>query len=335
MKLEEVMSRADSGFTPDALLVDVIGFLSARSASCMVICEDSVPVGMITDHDLVKLFYKYSEYGLPESVTAGDVMTRNPVTFKTGMELNEAILLFRNHNLKHLPVVSESGKLAGIITLADMVNAYIALAEEHNKLEEVSEELHWLSLEDCLTEMPNRRAMERDLLQAEARAQRYGETYTVALIDIDHFKAYNDYYGHLAGDEALKQVAAVLKEMARTSDKVFRYGGEEFLYFMPISRVDEAHTAAERMRKALQAQNYEHVKNPQGMITISIGIAQGTDGSWQDTIQRADEALYEAKESGRNRVCMAKSGTDSESEEPAMVQPESGKHLVQAAPKPI
>lgn len=308
MKLEEVMSRADSGFSPDAMLVDVIGFLASSSASCMVICERSVPVGIITEQDMVRQFYKYSEYGLPDTLTAGEVMTRNPITFGTEMELSEAIYLFKAHNLRHLPVVSKTGKLAGIITLADMVKAYLALVEEHNKLEEVSEELHWLSMEDCLTEMPNRRAMERDLLQAEARAQRYGETYTVALIDIDHFKAYNDYYGHLAGDDALKKVAAVLKDRARTSDKVFRYGGEEFLYFMPVSHIDEALTAAERLRSALEEKDYEHVKNPVGKITISIGVAQGTDGSWQDTIQRADEALYQAKESGRNRICMASDG---------------------------
>lgn len=305
MRLDEVMSRANSGFSPDDLLVDVIGSLTSSASSCMVICEKGVPVGIITEQDLVKLFYKYSEYGMPDDLTAGEVMTRDPITFKTNMDLSEAILLFKSHRLRHLPVVSDTGKLAGIVTLADMVNAYLVLVEENSKLEEVSEELHWLSMEDCLTEMPNRRAMERDLLQAEARAQRYGESYTVALIDIDHFKAFNDYYGHLEGDEALKKVAAVLKDKARTSDKVFRYGGEEFLYFMPISQLDEAYTAAERLRVALEAENYEHVKNPYGKITISIGVAMGTEGKWEDTLKRADEALYRAKETGRNRICMA------------------------------
>lgn len=313
MKLEEIMSRADSGFSAEDSLVDVIGFLSSNSSSCMVICEEGVPKGIITEQDLVRLFYKYSEYGLPDSLTAGEVMTRNPITFRTDMELSEAISLFRAHKLRHLPVVSATGKLAGIITLADMVNAYMVLAEEHNKLEEVSEELHWLSMEDCLTEMPNRRAMELDLHQAEARAQRYGETYTVALIDIDHFKAFNDYYGHLAGDDALRKVAAVLKDKARTSDKVFRYGGEEFLYFMPISRLEEAYTAAERLREAIEALDYEHCKNPAGKLTISIGVAQGQEEKWQETIQRADEALYRAKETGRNRICMAGEASDAQS----------------------
>jgi len=304
LKLEQIMSRAIAG-TPDDVLVDVVGSLATNSGSCMVICEAGIPVGIITEQDMVKLFFKYSEYGLPEHITAGEVMTPSPMTFNTDMELSEALFIYKSHNLRHLPVVGPTGKLAGIITLRDMVQAYSDLVDEHNKLEEVSEELHWLSMEDCLTEMPNRRAMERDLMQAQARFQRYGESYTVALIDIDHFKAYNDYYGHLAGDDALKQVAAVLKDKARTSDKVFRYGGEEFLYFMPISHVKEAFVAAERLREALEARDYEHVKNPGQKLTISIGIALGTDGQWQETLKRADEALYQAKELGRNRVCVA------------------------------
>lgn len=304
LRLEEVMSRAKSGLRDD-LLVEVIGALTVSSSSCMVICEDGKPVGMITEQDLVKLFYKYSEYGLPDSLTAGEVMTSEPTTFNTNMDLSEAIAIMKSKGLRHLPVVSESGKLAGIITLADMVKAYSALVEENNKLEEVSEELHWLSMEDCLTEMPNRRAMERDLMQAEARAQRYDETYTVALIDIDFFKPYNDYYGHLKGDEALKHVASVLKMKARTSDKVFRYGGEEFLYYMPVSSLDDACTAAERLRMALENENYEHVKNPYQKLTISIGVALGTSMKWQDVLQMADKALYQAKETGRNKVCVA------------------------------
>ncbi|GAB5499116.1 MAG: hypothetical protein PsegKO_14270 [Pseudohongiellaceae bacterium] len=305
MKLEQIMSRAVAG-GPEDMLVDVIGSLATSASSCMVICEGGIPVGIITEQDLVRQFFKYSEYGLPDSITAREVMTPKPITFSTDMELSEAIFTYKSQNLRHLPVVSSTGKLAGLITLRDMVQAYSNLVEEHSKLEEVSEELHWLSMEDCLTEMPNRRAMERDLKQAEARAQRYGECYTVALIDIDYFKAYNDYYGHLAGDEALKQVAAVLKDKARTSDKVFRYGGEEFLYFMPISYLKEAYIAAERLREALEAKAYEHVKNPCQKLTISIGVAMGSDAHWQETLKRADEALYQAKEQGRNRVCLAR-----------------------------
>lgn len=299
------MSRAKSG-SPEDLLVEVIGTLAISSSSCMVICEGGIPVGIITEQDLVKLFYKYSEYGLPDELTAGEVMTKQPITFKTTMDLSEAIAIMKTQNLRHLPVVSETGKLAGLITLRDMVEAYSALVEENHKLEEVSEELHWLSMEDCLTEMPNRRAMERDLMQAEARAQRYNETYSVALIDIDFFKPYNDYYGHLKGDEALKAVATVLKNVARTSDRVFRYGGEEFLYFMPSSSIDDAQIAGERLRIALENENYEHVKNPYKKLTISVGVALGTDIKWQDVLQFADQALYEAKETGRNRVCLAK-----------------------------
>lgn len=285
--------------------MEVIGVLAISSSSCMVVCEGGIPVGIITEQDLVKMFYKYSEYGLPDDLTAGEVMTKKPITFNTNMDLSEAIAIMKTQNLRHLPVVSDTGKLAGLITLRDMVEAYSALVEENHKLEEVSEELHWLSMEDCLTEMPNRRAMERDLMQAEARAQRYSETYTVALIDIDFFKPYNDYYGHLKGDEALKAVAAVLKNVARTSDRVFRYGGEEFLYFMPSSTIEDAQTAGERLRVALEKENYEHVKNPYQKLTISIGVALGTDIKWQEVLQYADKALYEAKETGRNRVCVA------------------------------
>jgi diguanylate cyclase (GGDEF)-like protein len=123
------------------------------------------------------------------------------------------------------------------------------------------------------------------------------------MADVDHFKQYNDEFGHPAGDEVLKQVAAVLRDCTRTVDCVGRYGGEEFAIIMPETAIDGALTVAERIRARVASAVF-----PNRRITLSIGVAQyrKENGPPQATLAIADEGLYEAKRGGRNRVAEAK-----------------------------
>jgi diguanylate cyclase (GGDEF)-like protein len=134
---------------------------------------------------------------------------------------------------------------------------------------------------------------------------RYGHTYGLALLDIDYFKSYNDNYGHQAGDEVLRTVAAELRDHARSGDAVYRYGGEEFLCIFPEQSLATATQAVQRMRLGVVQSAIEHADNPHGVLTVSAGVAQldpGHSRSMSEVLKEADEALYRAKDLGRNRV---------------------------------
>lgn len=175
------------------------------------------------------------------------------------------------------------------------------------QLEEANLELLGRSLTDSLTNLGNRRRMEEDLLKAHARALRSQNSYCVTMFDIDYFKFYNDHYGHPAGDDALRQVSKCLNRVVRAGETVYRYGGEEFLLVMPNCHLEEAIAAAERVLHAVNLMAIPHEARPTNpaVITLSAGVAEHLPDSEltiHDLIERADQALYAAKLTGRNRV---------------------------------
>ena len=163
-----------------------------------------------------------------------------------------------------------------------------------------------MALHDALTGLPNRILLEDRIKISIRRASRTLQKVGVCFIDLDHFKSYNDHYGHLAGDEALKGVSKVLKTNIRGADRLYRYGGEEFLVLLPQISIDGAKIAAAKMIEKVKDANFLHCKSPCQIITISAGACSFScdDGvtSWKDMIKRADVRLYKAKEGGRNRV---------------------------------
>lgn len=159
---------------------------------------------------------------------------------------------------------------------------------------------------DPLTRVGNRRRMTEDLAIMVSRASRYEHGFCIGLLDIDFFKKYNDSCGHAAGDHALKAVADALVDHSRSGDMVYRYGGEEFLITLPDQSLETALTAMERRRAGVEAAAVAHPgKTPAGVVTISAGVARyrPSDGeNFETLVERADAALYLAKENGRNRV---------------------------------
>jgi diguanylate cyclase (GGDEF)-like protein len=175
-------------------------------------------------------------------------------------------------------------------------------AEEARRRAEIAREM---SMSDALTGLLNRYGLQRSLQRQLAEARRYGRSLSCLLVDIDFFKSVNDNYGHAAGDTALMQVARVLTEAVRGSDVVCRYGGEEFLVLAPETQLDGAIALGEKIRLAVGAR---HFGDGAGVfpLTFSIGAAElRATESAHDMIARADEALYHAKESGRDRVVAA------------------------------
>ncbi|WP_433208479.1 diguanylate cyclase domain-containing protein [Dactylosporangium sp. CS-047395] len=179
------------------------------------------------------------------------------------------------------------------------------VAERTEALEAANERLATLSVTDPLTGLANRRRFTDRLGDEWRRSARAHGTLAVAMIDIDHFKAYNDHYGHPGGDSCLRKVAAALQHTVRATDLVARLGGEEFAVVLPDTDLRAATVAAERLRAAVEAIGEPHPRTGPGVVTVSVGVAaHRPDGSGEPEklVEAADVALYDAKREGRNRV---------------------------------
>jgi diguanylate cyclase (GGDEF)-like protein len=178
------------------------------------------------------------------------------------------------------------------------------LAERESELARINRRLVEDSRHDALTGMRNRRALAHDLPRIEAHHRERGDSFAVAVCDVDHFKAYNDRLGHLAGDQALKTISAIVRTALREGDVGYRFGGEELLLVLPGTRAGEALAAVERVRAEVESAGMPHPDGNGGILTVSIGVAAGREDA-AALLARADAALYEAKRGGRNRVVAA------------------------------
>lgn len=174
------------------------------------------------------------------------------------------------------------------------------------RLAEANQRLEVLARIDGLTGLSNRRAFEEALAEELGRSQRSGRPLGLLMLDLDNFKAYNDTYGHLAGDECLRQIANALRRcLQRPGDLAARFGGEEFVAILPDTDLAGTVERAEAIRSAVRALCVAHASSGRGIVTVSIGVAirsgPGRDTPWQ-LVGRADSALYAAKAAGRDRV---------------------------------
>ncbi len=183
-----------------------------------------------------------------------------------------------------------------------VVNVHRALRARNKQLSHDSERQFAVARIDPLTSARNRRALTEDLIAMREEARRYGRVCAVAMCDLDLFKEYNDAYGHLAGDEALKMIVRTIERELRTADSVYRFGGEEFVVVLPQQDVAGARIAMERVRVAIEQLGLKHPTR--GTVTISVGVSElrGDDDDEHASIKRADVSLYRAKLAGRNCV---------------------------------
>lgn len=195
---------------------------------------------------------------------------------------------------------------ARLLVAARITELHRQLLEQQAELKRLNQELFEQGRRDPLTHLGNRLRLMEDVVVIIGQAERYNKRYCAVLCDVDHFKAYNDFYGHLAGDEVLQTIAQTIVKNCRNGDAAYRFGGEEFLLILPEQMEDTAAVAAERLRKAIEALGLPHqVKTPPGVVTISVGVAALEPGDYKAVhlwFKRADDALYRAKRDGRNCV---------------------------------
>jgi diguanylate cyclase (GGDEF)-like protein len=242
-----------------------------------------------------------------DSKALADLFTRELSGLQFGMTLFLALIL-----LVGLLIVRREGRFRHRerMLLEDRNRDLEALVlTRTQELAEANRELLLQAREDSLTGIGNRRSFDRSLNLAWAEARRRQEELALIMIDVDHFKLYNDTLGHPAGDACLRDVATELRRhLRRPEDQIFRYGGEEFVVLLAKTDAAGARHCAETLRQAIVDRQLPH---PQGMVTISLGIAmaspsqQHQEGDGTTLVARADTALYRAKQEGRNRVAMA------------------------------
>jgi diguanylate cyclase (GGDEF)-like protein/PAS domain S-box-containing protein len=206
---------------------------------------------------------------------------------------------------RHLP--QYDGILAILRDITPQKHAEATLEAANRKLADANRTLQSQAERDGLTGLFNRRHFDTTLHLEFLRARRHHEPLGLVMIDVDHFKRYNDRYGHLAGDECLRRISnAIRLSLARPGDIAARYGGEELVAALPATDLQGARTTAERMRAAIAGLAIEHAASPFGVVTVSAGAsAEIPDPGTTDPralLHTADAALYAAKTAGRNRV---------------------------------
>ena len=248
----------------------------------------------------------------------------------TGLVMAMALLIFRVLDVVRtgsVGVLDASGNnpvqvislLGVLVTLVLLSIGFVLMSKDRS-----DDQNRQLATQDELTGLANRRHLNHVLAQEWARFKRSGQPFALVMIDIDHFKLFNDHYGHPAGDACLRQIAEVIQSgMRRAGDLAARYGGEEFLLILPNTQAQDGLRLAEAVRQSVEQLNLPHAKAPLGRLTVSLGVAAMADAHYADAsglLSAADAALYIAKQEGRNRVRLAQTGKHTASAPGKLVQ---------------
>jgi diguanylate cyclase (GGDEF)-like protein len=295
-----------------------------------------MPIGILTERDMVQMFALEVDFG---ATAASEVMSTPLMPIARQTTLWDAHLQMQQYRVRRLVVLGTQGELVGLVTQTSILRSLDPLelvrqmdamqvaidrstqqlqAEVfarqqqsaelqllHRQLQVANQELSSLAYLDGLTQVANRRQFDRSLAQEWQRLRREKSSMALVLCDVDHFKAFNDFYGHVAGDDCLRQVARTLTEsLQRSSDEVARYGGEEFAILLPNTEMVGAVRLVERIQQEIAKAKITHGKGgAREWITLSFGIASCVPSfamSFADLLTAADRAMYHSKEQGRN-----------------------------------
>ncbi|MDD5717718.1 MAG: diguanylate cyclase [Sulfuricurvum sp.] len=300
-------------FSPDTQMLKVLEYMQNSNSDCVIIQEDTTAVGILTSKDI--LSFVGSDMG--KDICVSGVMSSPVETLSEKATISEGIEYLRKRHFKRIVAVNDAGEVMGIVTQQDLIaRTYLKwsqLMQDHFKqfeeiaqiLQQKNRHLTELATKDALTGIHNRHMFAELFAKEFAILKRDKIKLSLLMIDLDHFKAVNDTYGHNLGDYVLKTFAHLVSSSVREADLFARWGGEEFVLLLRNSGCEEGYEVAEKIRNRLAEQVFDEV----GHVTCSIGITEvSADDTLQDAIGRADNAMYTAKKEGRNRSvsCEAK-----------------------------
>jgi len=306
---------------PSTPLSKVIEMMSDSPHSCMIITDDEIPVGIITERDVVRLVGRLVTDRLSLGQPVREVMSQPVVTVDAKTSLSDALVIAKSKHIRHLPVDNAKRKLVGLVTQSDLVTAQFRdhemqarilereLTDCTRELVELRRSLAELSREDPLLKIGNLRALESDIRHVNAISSRYRRPYSVALFGVDYFSSFDECYGSSSADAALQIIGSHFREAIRAADRLYRRGSEEFLILLPETLSDGARALAQRLMNAIVACGIPHDEHPMKILTISAGVSTRdqwvTDVSWQDIVERANDALQQARNQGPNHIVTA------------------------------
>lgn len=280
-----------------------------KLSDCIILTDDENNAkGIITTKDIVKIFGEKKDLTKPIS----EYMSFPIQTINSTTTIATALEFVQSKHFKRLIVEDFDGEILGQITQEELLARIYSkwadvMRNNDNQLQKINKVLkekatkyQELSTIDNLTGIFNRLKFEQELKDEIDRIKRYKtEKFSLVILDIDNFKKINDTYGHIEGDNVLKQLVLEIKSHLRSTDIFSRWGGEEFVIILPLTNIDNAKIAIENIRKHISCANFNKVGN----VTCSFGLTEFNDeDSFHSVITRADEAMYIAKTSGKNRI---------------------------------
>ena len=295
--------------------IQAIRLMKYNNTDAIIMIDDEhQPIGIFTTKNFVTLIHSNLDLNMPIK----NYMSKPVFTLNEHSTISQAIDFIKDKHFKRIVVTNDKNEITGILTQKELLriiyNKWVDfIKEEGHKISKINEELLCKASQleekaslDFLTKLYNRQKFNSFLEYEINKANRYKEqSLSLLLIDIDFFKNVNDEYGHLVGDNVLQEVAKILTICSRQTDIVARWGGEEFVIMLPQTNIEEALYVAEKLRATVEKHKFSEINH----ITCSIGVSQYHRIENKTTLfKRVDEALYKAKNKGRNRVEMEQIG---------------------------
>lgn len=280
-----------------------------KLSDCIILKDDENNAkGIITTKDVVNIFGENKDLSKPIS----EYMSSPILTINSSTTISTALAFVQSKHFKRLIVEDFDGEILGQITQEELLTRIYSkwadvMRSNDTQLHKINKALknratkyEELSTIDSLTGIFNRLMFEQKLKSEIERVHRYKrENFSLAILDIDNFKIINDTYGHIEGDNVLQQLVLEVKSHLRSTDIFSRWGGEEFVIILPLTNVEKAKVAIEGIRKLISSATFNKV----GTVTCSFGITEfHADDTFHSVIMRADEAMYIAKATGKNKV---------------------------------
>jgi len=290
-------------------IIDILQDMTNDTYSSAIVIEDKKPIGIITTKDAIRIFKDECDLSLPiENYMHAPVDTVNE-----SISLQEAIEYMQKHTYKRIVAVNDAGELVAVINQKELISLtyskWATLMQDYQKelqeintiLESEKQKYEALASVDPLTGLYNRSKFYDLFLSAYKLQQQRESAMSLMMLDIDHFKRINDTFGHNIGDKVLVGIATILRNELRNIDIICRWGGEEFVVLLPTATLDNAQKIAQKIRLAIQKSKIIE----EYTITASFGLtAIGKGDTLEGAVERADQALYRSKESGRNQVTL-------------------------------